>query len=148
MIFPPPIGVQFWDSSLRRVKFESEDFRKLGDRKWSNGNREALEHTIGLTFVRLLDVHHYPLIRLVKRFWKLLQCGPDTRWKALPQRVKLTEHPSKPTVISTMSKRHEIATCPYIPSAFSESASTTIFFSSSRHLFIIVSESEYTTELM
>ena len=36
---------------------------------------------------------------------------------------------------------------PYIPSAFSESDSTTIFLSSSRHLFIIVSESEYTTEL-
>ena len=35
----------------------------------------------------------------------------------------------------------------YIPSAFSESDSTTIFLSSARHLFIIVSESEYTTDL-
>ena len=36
----------------------------------------------------------------------------------------------------------------YIPSAFSESVSTTIFLSSLRHLFIIVSsESEYTTDL-
>src|SRR6266571_6698535 len=35
----------------------------------------------------------------------------------------------------------------YIPSALSESVSTTIFLSSSRHLFIIVSESENTTEL-
>ena len=36
----------------------------------------------------------------------------------------------------------------YIPSAFSETVSTTISLSSSRHLFIIVSsESEYTTDL-
>ena len=37
---------------------------------------------------------------------------------------------------------------PHIPSAFSESDSTTIFLSSSLHLVIIVSsESEYTTDL-
>ena len=36
---------------------------------------------------------------------------------------------------------------PYIPSAFSESDSTTISLSSTRHLFIIVSDSEFTTDL-
>ena len=36
---------------------------------------------------------------------------------------------------------------PYIPSAFSESDSTTIPLSSARHLFIIVSDSEFTTDL-
>ena len=36
---------------------------------------------------------------------------------------------------------------PYIPSAFSESDSTTISLSSARHLFIIVSDSEFTTDL-
>ena len=35
----------------------------------------------------------------------------------------------------------------YIPSAFSESDSTTIFLSSTRHLFIMVSDSEYITDL-
>ena len=35
----------------------------------------------------------------------------------------------------------------HIPSAFSEIVSTTIFLSASRHLFIIVSASEYTTDL-
>ena len=35
----------------------------------------------------------------------------------------------------------------YIPSAFSESDSTTISLSSARHLFIMVSDSEYTTDL-
>jgi hypothetical protein len=46
------------------------------------------------------------------------------------------------------SSKDEIDYSPYIPSAFSESDSTTIFLSSSLHLFIIVSsESEYTTDL-
>jgi hypothetical protein len=46
------------------------------------------------------------------------------------------------------SSEDESGYSPYIPSAFSESDSTTIFLSTSLHFFIIVSsESEYTTDL-
>ena len=45
------------------------------------------------------------------------------------------------------SPRDEDYESTYIPSACSESDLTTISLSSARHLFIIVSDSEYTTDL-
>jgi hypothetical protein len=41
-ILPPPIRVQFGDP-ICIIEVDREDFGKLIDSKWSNGNNEALQ---------------------------------------------------------------------------------------------------------
>jgi hypothetical protein len=148
MVFPPPVRVQLWDSALRLIEVECEYFRKLGDGKRSIRHGEALKHSIRVRLVGPPDLHHNPLVRPVEGLRKFVQSPPEALRKTLLQCFELTEHPSKPGSIVRRSSQDEGDESSYIPSAFSESVSTTIFLSSSLHRFIIVSsESEYTTDL-
>ena len=84
MVFPSPVRVQRRDPTLRRIKVEREEFRKLGDGKRSNCYREALKYAIRVSLIGPLDFHHHPLVRFVQRLRKFIESAPDTLRNALP----------------------------------------------------------------
>ena len=96
MVFPPPVRVQLWDSTLRLIEVECEKLRKFCDRKRSNCHCEALEHSIRVRLICPFDFHHNPLVCPVERFRKLVQGPPEALRKTLLQGFELTENPSKP----------------------------------------------------
>ena len=94
MVFPTPLCVERWDPS--GIDIQREHFRQLLDPKWTKGHREALQQSMRLFMVRVIDLLQDTLVRLIQRFWQFLEDMKQIARETLSQNLQLAVNPSKP----------------------------------------------------
>lgn len=65
--------------------------------KWTHGDRETLEETLGIFSFLLMDAKQRASIRFIQTLWQVIQNATNTGRKTATQSVNLEDDPSKPT---------------------------------------------------
>jgi hypothetical protein len=78
------------------IEIDCEDLRKFFDPKRPNGDSHAVEKTNSVFPIDFLNSLQYLSVGLVEGLGQFIKSAPDARRETLPQRLKLTIHPSEP----------------------------------------------------
>jgi hypothetical protein len=82
LILPPPSWIQLWGPFRTEVK--RKHFRQFLDPEGTNGRNKTLQHSAGMSLIRLSDLIQYPLVRFVQALGQLFDDATNTRWETVP----------------------------------------------------------------
>src|SRR5712691_5131702 len=83
---PSPVRVQFRNPSLTRgIEINGKHLRKFFDAKWTHGDGQAMQETMGMFTICLVDVSQHSLVSLVEGFGQFVKDASDTWRKTVSQ---------------------------------------------------------------